>query len=338
MALNDQLGAMIEACIPIDIGLPLSAEETPEMLDWINASVARRVSRGESLDQSLESDEQAIPATYRSLVRLGLYGGDMSAAIAASHRVAEFTDDSTHAVRSAFFYPMVVCCLAYFGMVGFCLFFVPTLENMYASLRLPPGARLNVLIAMRDWLPYWIAVPPIVLLIWWLWLFRTRRRTAPGSELDTRRPAWLPGVSRSVVQERCANLAEMLAKLLQQNVPLDESLRIASGACGDARLAAGADAIAEQLRCGVAPTEVDSADQCFPPFLRWAVLHSESIGHERALQMAARIYRESAERAAQRLRIFAPLVACVVVGGGVTLLYGLALFVPVVEMLRALAS
>jgi hypothetical protein len=49
------------------------------------------------------------------------------------------------------------------------------------------------------------------------------------------------------------------------------------------------------------------------------------------------MYRESAERRAARLRTLAPIVALVLFGGTVTLLYGLTLFVPVVELLRTLA-
>ena len=54
--------------------------------------------------------------------------------------------------------------------------------------------------------------------------------------------------------------------------------------------------------------------------------------------MAANTYRDAAQRRIERLRVTAPIVTCVVIGGGVTLLYGLALFVPVAQMLRGLAS
>jgi hypothetical protein len=54
--------------------------------------------------------------------------------------------------------------------------------------------------------------------------------------------------------------------------------------------------------------------------------------------MAADIYRVSAARRQERLRTIVPLIACMVLGGSVTLLYGLALFLPVVQMLLGLAS
>jgi hypothetical protein len=53
--------------------------------------------------------------------------------------------------------------------------------------------------------------------------------------------------------------------------------------------------------------------------------------------MAADTYRASAQRRLERWRVAMPLALCVVVGGGATLLYGLALFVPIVDLLEALA-
>jgi hypothetical protein len=76
-----------------------------------------------------------------------------------------------------------------------------------------------------------------------------------------------------------------------------------------------------------------------PPFMRWAICHADdTVGKSRALRMAAGAYRESAQRRVQRLRVVAPAVTCLVIGGGVALLYALALFVPVVQMLKGLCG
>jgi hypothetical protein len=77
----------------------------------------------------------------------------------------------------------------------------------------------------------------------------------------------------------------------------------------------------------------------FPPLLRWAIGHSdEPAARAHALEIAARIYRQTAERRTERLRTLAPMVALVTLGGTLTLLYGLALFVPLVELLLTLAG
>lgn len=338
MALNDQLSALVDAGIPLDLGLGKPGKDTAATLEKINAAVARRVSRGATLTEALEGDDQAVPAAYRAMVQFGLRVGNLYAGLDDSHRLAESAEKSRYGVRSALFYPLVVCCLALAGMVGFCLFFVPTLQDMHSSLGIQPGSGLQVLESLRDALPYWIAIPPIALLLVIVWQFRIMSKRVLTDAQSTGLLGRLPGMSPALFQQRCAIFADTLATLLAADVPLEEGLRIAARACGDAGLSEGAQALAAALKQGHVPSDDSPAVRRFPPFLRWALLHSEPTpGRTSALQMAANIYRESAEWRSERLRLVAPILACVIVGGGATLLYGLALFVPVVEMLKALA-
>ena len=335
MALNDQLAALEEAGVPV---IATEEKDLARTLESVNSAVARRVSRGASLEEALEGDA-GVPAWYRCLVLLGLRSGNMDTALAASNRVAKSVDDTRQTFTSAFFYPLVVCALAYVGMIVFCLFFVPTLDQTYQSLRIEPGRGLTVLRVVRDALPYWVALPPIALLIFVMWRFRRRLRGAHSNARTGRGFRWLPGLSRSVTEARWASFAETLAALDKSGVPLAEALPLAACACGDSRLAEAGRALAASLKEGRLSGDDSLAARRFPPFLRWAMLRSEStIGRARALEMATLIYRESADRRAERSRIMAPMVVCVILGGGVTLLYALALFVPVVEMIRALAS
>jgi hypothetical protein len=115
--------------------------------------------------------------------------------------------------------------------------------------------------------------------------------------------------------------------------------RIAGDAANDPSLRAGAHLLAEDVACGALPSESGRAASLFPPFLRWVLWHAdETTGRSRALRIATRLYSEAADRRAERLRTLAPIVLLVCLGGTVTLLYGLALFAPFVELLRSLAT
>ncbi|MEX2316005.1 MAG: type II secretion system F family protein [Pirellulales bacterium] len=338
MAMNEQLAALVKAGVPIDVGL--AGGNPAQSLEKINAAVARRVSRGASLADALEGELPAIPITYRRMAQLGMQSGELSETLDGPHRLAESVDDSRQALRLAFFYPLLVCILAYLGLVAWRLYFVPTLKGMYESMRAKPGWSLHVLqiLSDSDALPYWIAIPPSALLLLIAWQYYARWR-APSIARVGRSMAWLPGMSRVIYEERLANFASRLSALIEERTPLEDALRLASGASGDSRLIAGADALAADLKHGPVGDDTDEAAMAFPPFLRWALWHSEAtVGRSEALRMAAEIYQQSAQRRAARLRLLIPLVTCVVVGGGVTLLYGMALFVPVVEMLQSIAS
>jgi len=338
MALNDQLSALIEAGVPIGVGQEIPDRDLPAMLSRINASVARRVSRGESVEEALEADG-AVPEWYRNLIVSGLRSDDMDGALRGFSRVANSAEESSFVTESAVFYPLVVCGLAYLGMVGFCLFFVPRLESAYASFGLQPGTGLAVLRKLRDALPIWIAAPPMLLLLAIVWRYRRRMHRVSSAGNGSGLLAAVSGTKKAMFQQRCSYFAESLASLVEGNLPLEKALGLAAGVCGEPSLADGARSAAASISSSLPEGARGEDSNWLPPFMRWALFRSEpTVGRKRALRMAADLYRESARHSMRRARIIAPIIGLVLLGGSATLLYGLALFVPVVQMLKAVAS
>lgn len=335
LALNDQLVALVRAGVPMHLGLPSRTAGAVQACERIGAGVAHRLGEGATVAQAL--DDATIPGAYRCVVQLALSSGELAPALAGASRFAELQDDSLQAVRHALRYPLVICCLAYAGIVLFCLFLVPTLENMYQGMRIPVGSGLRAVTLLRQTLPYWVALPPIGLALFIL----IRRRSSWGTERGgtAHFAAWLPGMSKVARQQRLTRFAETLAGHLDAGVPLPEGLRMAAAAWENDPLEQAALAHAAALASGQTPSEHSPFAAALPPLLRWAVWHAdEPIGKAWALRMAAGAYRESAQRRVGRVKILAPIVACLVIGGVVVLLYALALFVPVVQMLHGLAG
>lgn len=339
VALNDQLAALVQAGVPLDMGFSPPETSAAKALERINATIVRRVSRGETLTEALEGDEQDVPASYRSMVLFGLHTGNLSAALNGSSRLAASVDESRFAFETALIYPLIVCSLAYVGLIGFSLFLVPTLEDTYTSMGIAPGPGLRVLQVLRDTLPFWAAIPPILLIVLVARWVRSQSQRAAAGVSTSGLLRWLPGVSRILFQERCARFAASLAELLDNQVPLNEALPIAGTSSGDADLREGASSLAAAFEEQQTPADVSPVALRFPPFLRWAIWHSDAtIGRARALRIAARTYDEAAEQRVERLQTIAPMAALVLIAGTITLLYGLALFVPVVEFLCKLAA
>jgi type II secretory pathway component PulF len=338
VALNDQLSALIEAGVPIGVGQEIPDSDLPAMLSRINASVARRVSRGESVEGAIEADG-AIPGWYRNLIVSGLQSDNMDGALREFSRIDNATEESSSVTQSAVFYPLVVCGLAYLGMIGFCLLFVPRLESTYASFRIQPGSGLILLKKLRDALPIWIAAPPILLLLAVVWRYRRRMHRGSLAGNGSGLLAAVSGTKRAMFQQRCAYFAESLATLEEGNVPLEKALDLAAGVCCEPSLTDGARSAAMSISTGSSADANSEDSKWLPPFLRWALFRSRpTVDRNRALRMAAALYRESSRHSMQRARIIAPIVGLVLLGGSATLLYGLALFVPVVQMLKAVAS
>jgi type II secretory pathway component PulF len=339
-ALNDQLAALVEAGVLVDVGLPTSNRSVIPALEQIDTTVSRRVGRGERLDEALQGDDEAVPPAYRSLVQLGLRSGDnLAAGFAGSSRTADAIDRTRYAFESAMIYPLSVCGLAYLGLIGLCLYFVPVLEAMNDSLRFAPGTGLRVLQVLRDTMSYWMVILPLLVVLAVAWRLRAGWRLQSSGSRAGGLLRWIPGVSKSLFQERCARFADAFADLLDSGTPFDEALKIAADGSGDRVLGESAGRLSTAAAAGSLPGDESSTARRFPPFLRWAIWHSEATtGRTRALRTAAQLYRQAAERRDQRLRTLAPVLAVLLVGGTATLLYCLALFVPLTQLLIAIAK
>jgi len=338
MALNDQIAALVQADVPIDLDLGHSKARTLEMLTKINATIARRVGQGMTLSEALDVEDEVISPTYRSVMRLSLSSRDLSAGLREAGRTAEAADEVWRAVRFSGVYPFILCALAYLGLIGISQFLTPRLVNLYGELRLQPSIGLSFLQLLHRTLPVWSILVPIVLIAFGLLLRMRSKRLAAGAR-SSALLGWLPGASRAVFKQRCANFSQTLASLLNAGTPLNEALAIAAGAWQSRTLEQQFRSLADGVTDGQLPPAPRDLASRLPPFLQWAVWRSEpAIGRPRALAMAAHLYQDAAENRLTRLQIVAPVVACALIGGGVTLFYALVLFVPVIQMLKQLAS
>jgi type II secretory pathway component PulF len=252
--------------------------------------------------------------------------------------MAEAAEESRYRTRAAFFYPLLVCALAAAGLTGFCMFIAPSLAGLYREFQIPESKTLRLLDSLEGAVPYLIIGG--VLLLALIGLTSLLRRGRVVSQRASGNHWWsgLTGASQTQFHQRCANFCEQLITLLDAGVPLAEGVPLAADASGDRTLEQGARAyaVAQSQRSGAASEE--RAARLFPPFLRWALWQTdESVPPAQALRLAASVYRESAQRRAERSHIAIPIAACVILGGGATLLYGLALFLPITELLQALA-
>jgi type II secretory pathway component PulF len=337
MALNEQLAALARARVPLDVGWTTGTDGPEKTLERINAAVARQVSRGATVDEAIERDP-TVPPAYRCLVEVGLRGHDLDAALDGAQRLAETNDTSRSSIRAALFYPLIVCGLAYFGLIGVCHWLVPALEGMHDEMRIPSHRALHILQAVRDSKPAWIYIPPLLITIYVVTRLLSHSRWV--SAVDHRPGLWarLTGRAAAVSSLQLANFADALATLLESQTPLAEAIPLAAGGVNVPGLSRVAAPTAGAVEIDSAPAERVSRDARLPPFLSWALYHSEpTVERPRALRMAAALYRHQSAQAVDRIRVFAPTLACILIGGTAVLLYGLALFAPLVDLLHGLS-
>ncbi len=328
VAFNDELLALTRAGCPVGLGLSEVDPDAQEAIGRINALMTRDLSRGVSLSDALAGADSKLPAAYRQTVQAGLRCGRLPTAFECRQDNAGIILAVRQQLALTLIYPLMLCTLAFLLFIGLCLYLEPQFEAFQASMELDSTSGLNVLHAFRAALPIWAAVPPVLTLSWVAssWYAKRQGRRSPIGD-------WLwsliPGVRRIEQDETHAVSAKLIALLVEHDVPLNEAVPLALDAAGEERA----------LRSSTRPVpgkDTSSRDlvERLPPLLRWALTH-DAQREERVsvLRMAAETYSLRAAQRFERLRTMFPLVTCVVLAGGATLLYALSVFLPLVQLL-----
>lgn len=347
IALNAEITSLVRAGIPLELGLGTFASSLDGRLGKLAARLSQRMQQGLSLDQALEADGDQCPEMYRAVVRTGLKSGRLPEALESLTGFAQSILELRQRVGLAFLYPFIVFFLAYGLFVFMMTTVLPRALYAYRDMQLIPTPGVTRMLAIGESAVYWgPGIPLVILLIILGWSASERRmlsasrapRTALGRGFA--RVAsfkWLPGIYGILANFHRAVFAELLAILIQHRIPLHESLRLAAESTGDARIVGEAHRLALGIEQGGTLSDGLKASQVFPPFMRWLLTAGEQQGALiPALQQINTIYRRRALHTTEWFKLFLPIAVVVILGGGATLVYALALFYPLAEMLRAL--
>ena len=149
-----------------------------------------------------------------------------------------------------------------------------------------------------------------------------------------------PWVGRIIANYRAAHFTELLAHLVEHEVPLDQALVLAGNASGSATLRHSGARYAEQLTAGATSgARLDATPGGLPPLVAWMI----GSGHRQGglvagLRHLATSYRRQADRQAETFRVILPGLLILIIGSAGVLTYGLLLFIPLRELWDGLAG
>lgn len=341
LALNDEIAALIRAGVPLELGLKQIGESSVGSLARLSSRLSERMSGGASLREALDDEGDHLPGVYRAVVEAGLRSGRLPEALEAITELARLLLNLQQRVSAALIYPIIVVVLTWGLLIGFIHWVVPRFTILWTDLRLEPGPAIQFMNGLQNWFEYILIAPPVIVIAFVLFrfLFLPGGDAAPGGRLMSGRIyryAWYPGIVNNFDR---ATFLKTLALLVQNEASLHESLVLAGFASGNRDLVAGATRAAERLESGDSlEVSLDSASE-LPKFLRWMLVSGEQHGRlEETLTLASDVYYTRATRQAEILRTVLPTILTVVVAGGVTLLYALALFAPVIGLYGELGA
>jgi general secretion pathway protein F len=340
IALNDEIASLARANVPLEAALSRLGEDLPGRLGKITQMLALRMERGESLAEILEKEPEHFPPVYRAVVLAGLRAGRLPSALESVSHAARRLAETRRMTASGFLYPLLVVLVAWFLFVFFISRVTPVLLDFLGDFE---GPGHGLLVVLSGWAESaWIlgpAVPAAIVLLAAIWWFRSARATLLQPSPSLLLLGWLPWLGRMLRSYRVVMFAEVLALLLENRVPLPESVVLAAEAAGDRRMIRAAKDIADALTRGQSLQYGGVLRREFPPLLNWLMLTGESRGALLpALRHASDMYRRQARRHADLARVFVPVLLTIAVGGTVTLIYALLLFAPWARLLAAMSG
>jgi general secretion pathway protein F len=335
VALNHEIAALARAGVPLGPGLSAFGRDLPGRLGKIAAEVGQRLEQGEPLDRIVAENDNFPPA-YRAVVQAGLRVGRLPAALEGISQSARRTAQLRWTISMAIIYPLCVMC------VGYCLFVFtlshisPVMAQMLADHGVADTLVQPILTWLGKYVLVWGFALPVLVLAWLAWLWWRAGRVAAGVELH---PFLSLGAVSTMLKMRSAGrlaaLCDSLALLTEYGVPLPEAVPLSARTTGARKLIKAAEELAEQMTLG----ERTSPPRNFPPLLAW-MLTSGQLHQDLplALRRAAEVYRDEANRHAQWLRLYVPLILTLFFGGGTVAIYAIVTLGPFLLILYKLSD
>ena len=360
IALNDEIAALVRAGVPLEGSLAEIGRDLPGGLGRFAAVLAQRTAEGKPLADVLADPELRLPVGYRAVVVAGIRAGRLPAALESLAGSMRRLAQTRRSVILALLYPLILVMVAWVLLAVFTSWTAPALLAMLQSVGARGAAALTPLMWCGRGAKIWGPIGPVVFLaLAWLWWHRATRAAVVGSPCAWLF-GWLPWLGPTLQWSHTAVFTEVLALLVENQVPLDEAVLLGGQSSGDRRVAEAADELAAAIRSGDGKRgTVPSSDQPgtdrnsetggqspfsrkgqpLPPLMCWLILGGgKQASFLPALKHMAETYRQRAQLQADIARIWLPIFFTLTIGGGVALFYGLSLFLPYVMMLKALAS
>ncbi len=234
-------------------------------------------------------------------------------------------------------YPVLVFLVAWGGIVFFSRAVAPGLAVAFASFHVPGQRFITTVVSWGRSAIYWgPAVPIVVVLLWAVWWFAFNAREIASQPI--RLVVRLAAVGRpDVALVADGHILEILALLVENQMPLEEAVILAAQASGDPQTLRSAQRLAAALQQG--RIEPARGEPAFPPLIAWLMFAARRDGALLpALRHAAAAYHRRARYYSDMARTLLPVLLTLVIGGTITAVYALTLFVPYTTMLRALSK
>lgn len=332
-----QLADLLKSGVPMLRSLDiLERQSVQPALSEIIREVRSRVADGSGLAEAMAEHPKAFTELAVSMIRAGQEGGFLEDVL---RRIADFTEqqeDLKAKVVGAMAYPIFLAGAGFLVLNILVVFLVPKFKPIFVKLEDRGELPLltSLLIGTSEFIQsfWWII---LIVLIGGFFLFRSWAKTDGGRlTLDSWRLR-LPGIGKIYLQLAISRFTRILGTLLQNGIPILQSLRIAKDSSGNKVLAQAIEQSAENLKAGDSLARPLASSKLFPrDVVEIVAVGEESNNLEKVLlDIATGLEKRTTRQLDLFVRLLEPVMLLVM--AAMTLLVVLGLLMPVFMMSRA---
>jgi general secretion pathway protein F len=276
---TQQLGDLLKAGVPINRALgTLQAQTSNGAFAELISDIAKEISSGRPLHETLARHPKHFPPLYTSMVRAGETGGFLEDVL---HRLASFIDkdlDLRSRLKAALAYPALLIVLGTAAIIFLMVFFIPRFSEIFVKLgsQLPGSTRIVMAVSyfMRD---YWMIPVSLVVLAPVVWKRATS--TFTGRHTVDRVKLAMPVYGDVTRKSAIARFTRTLGTLLKSGVPILSGLQIAKEAMGNTVLMRDIEEAAAGVKQGRSLAEILRRSRGFPAMVVDMIAVGEESGN-----------------------------------------------------------
>ena len=273
-----QLAALLRAGVPMIRSLNVMADQSSNAtLNEVIGDIRARVEEGESIGDAMARYPKIFNEMGCNMVRAGTEGGFLEDALDRVGKFTELQEDLKGRTLSAMAYPIFLFSVGSVVLTTLLVFFVPKFDPMFDRLRKKgemPSATEALLAASTFLQNYgWVV---LLLMVIAAFAIRAKIRSESGKDLVDRFKLKIPVLGEILMNLAVARFCRVLGTLLNNGVPILQSLDIAGTAAGNRLLQESVSDATENIRAGESLASPLRASGYFPV----TVVEMISVGEE----------------------------------------------------------
>lgn len=307
----------------------------PVLSDTFN-TINKRIDDGLLFSEALREAPPIIPKIMLPLISIGEETGNLDRTLRDGADHIDRVEYIISSTQRALVYPIVVL-LAMFGALAFWMLFVlPQLMDLFASMGIEDlPLATKILIATTDFFDRWWPVIPLIISIFVIFYFMTKRNPKIQYIWDQ---MWnhVPLISRVIRASQLAFFFEYTAMLTDAGVNILRSMELMEQSVSNQILKNGVRLMRKEIGEGNPMSEAIRSFAFFEPFVLRMVRVGEQTGNmpEQFALLASHYMKQVDKMVSAMSKTIEPLI--IVVAGFIFAIIALGLLGPVYNMISQL--